>query len=172
MAHPPPSGERLQEFLANLIEERYPQDGVHGHFHPLRLLAAAPGFCLRYGLPEASFLWAIAFHDIARDNDDEDGSHGRAGAEKLLSLYPAACTDLVEALLVQHCLPQEPVGGWAKEVAFFKDLDALDRLRFGPASNIHYKMITEDRAEWEKVFRELLTCREWEEMMVTVSILL
>jgi len=169
MAHPPPSGEPLQEFLANLIEERYPQDGLHGHLHPLRLLAVAPEFCDRYGLPESAFLWAIAFHDIARDNDDEDEAHGRAGAEELAAIHPDACTDLVEALLVQHCLSQEPSGPFAHEVAFFKDLDALDRLRFGPASDIHYVMITGDREEWEEVFRELLACREWEEMMATVS---
>jgi hypothetical protein len=142
---------------------------LHGHTHPLRLLAAAPDFCSRYDLPETEFLWVIAFHDIARDNDDEDESHGRAGADQLRSLHPGACTDLVEALLVQHCLPEEPSGRWAEEVAFFKDLDALDRLRFGPASDIRYEMIAEDREEWEQVFHALLACGTWDDMVATVS---
>jgi len=172
MAHPPPSGERLQDFLAHVIEENYPQDGLHGHLHPLRLLAAAPAFCFRYDLPEPAFLWTIAFHDIARTNDEEEESHGRIGADKLLSLYPAACTDLVEAILVQHCQSRKTSSLWAEEVSFFKDLDALDRLRFGPASDIRYEMITEDREEWEVVFRALLACGKWEKMTSVVSRLL
>jgi len=42
-------------------------------------------------------------------------------------------------------------------------------LRFGPASDIRYEMISDDREEWEEVFRKLLACREREEMMATVS---
>lgn len=89
----------------------------------------------------AQLMQAITFHDIGRQNDDEDPKHGEYGA----AIYKESHSDpVVEFLIQYHCIDDKKAKKALesdtriedKEKALLlynilKDADALDRVRFG-----------------------------------------
>lgn len=147
--------------LAEEITPLYPADGLHGLMHPLRLMGMVADFCQTYRLPAEDFLLAAAYHDAGRTHDDEDELHGARSARILLSHRPKAsalCLDLV----VNHCRPPRH-SRFPEELAYFKDLDAIDRQRFGE-TNILTSKITNDMPHWLEVNRTILRCESWSEI--------
>jgi len=149
------------EELAGEIIDHYPPTGLHGILHPLRLLGLAPGYCKSYSLPTTEFLLAAAFHDIGRVNDDEDEEHGTRSAELLEFMHPEA-SKLALDLVRNHC-KVKPQSDYPVELEYFKDLDAIDRQRYGER-HIKVARITKDLEYWLKLNSSIMLCDSWDEI--------
>lgn len=156
----------LAEELASEVISKYPLEGIHGAMHPLRLVALVPNFCKTYNLPITDFLLAAAFHDIGRIDDEEDDEHGRRSAEMLKTLHPEA-SELTLDLISNHC---RSVGdsAYPTELEYFKDLDAIDRQRYGEAEIMTIR-ITKELPYWLELNKALLPCNSWEEICENVD---
>lgn len=119
-------------------------DAEHGRLHTARVLLNALMIANETAVFEEDIeriCLACVLHDVGRDNNCEDSTHGAKSAEiykKLAEhdkcLFPY--DETVEKLIRYHCLPDE-VGKSAMSANewmlydIIKDADALDRVRFG-----------------------------------------
>lgn len=119
-------------------------DAEHGRLHTARVLLNALMIANETAMSEEDInrlCLACVLHDVGRDNNCEDSTHGTKSAEiyKNLAehdkcLFPY--NETVEKLIRYHCLPDE-VGKSAMSANewmlydIIKDADALDRVRFG-----------------------------------------
>lgn len=120
---------------------------VHGQAHVGRTMIHAFRLIQATGMvEEASRLWgAVYLHDIARTHDGFDEVHGMHAVmrvnestdlqERLSARgVPSDDTSMLLAVMM-HCLPDDHSAFGGKPVwpllALLKDVDALDRVRFG-----------------------------------------
>jgi len=129
---------------------------LHGYSHTQRVLLNALSLCNAYELDDldtTKICLAAIYHDIGRDNDEEDEIHGRKSWEKLVEmdlisqleeefeLYDEDL-EIIKFLVEYHCLDDKVAwkniesvneGRHTKELRFFvelfKDADGLDRVR-------------------------------------------
>lgn len=156
----------LADDLSEIIKPLYPATGEHNVLHPMRMMAMVPEFCSNYALPASDFLLASAFHDTGRINDDEDELHGARSATIMHQHTHASM--LAQLLVREHCKNNLPLGqstDHLRYIMFFKDLDAIDRQRFGAHEQITLLMTNSDRAHWMQVNRILQKCQSWQEMI-------
>ena len=120
---------------------------VHGQAHVGRTMIHAFRLIQATGMQEeASRLWgAVYLHDLARTHDGFDEVHGMHAVMRVnestdlqerLSARGVASDDTSMLLAVMmHCLPDDHSAFGGKPVwpllALLKDVDALDRVRFG-----------------------------------------
>jgi len=131
-------------------------DGLHGYSHTQRVLLNALSLCNAHELDDfdtTKICLAAIYHDIGRDNDEEDEIHGRKSWEKLieLNLLPQLekefelygdDLEVIKFLMEYHCLDDEVAwkniesvneGRHTDNLRFFvklfKDADGLDRVR-------------------------------------------
>lgn len=131
-------------------------DGLHGYSHTQRVLLNALSLCNAYELDDletTKICLAAVYHDIGRDNDEEDEIHGRKSWEKLIEMdlipqleeeFELYEDDLetIKFLMEYHCLEDKVAwenvesvneGRHTDELRFlvklFKDADGLDRVR-------------------------------------------
>jgi hypothetical protein len=164
MSNQPDPWELADEVIGH-ISNLYPSHGIHGILHPLRLMAMTPEFCHSYNLPVPEFLLAAGFHDTGRTHDEEDEDHGRLALPKLANCYPHKLP-LVEDLIANHCRPN-PATGFPRELEYFKDLDAIDRQRFGE-TEIRTFRLGKDLNYWLERNARLQKARTWSEMLELV----
>ena len=145
-------GELLDTLLP-LVLEKYPNRGQHSRKHPLRLMCLVKDFCKKYKLDYATFIVAAALHDIGRTNDKEDTDHGKASLNIVKNKLEI--TEEAAVLIEEHC--RESTNEY---VQYFKDLDALDRIRFN--GRPWFIKINSDKKEWLARIGELqkLTTQE------------
>lgn len=80
---------------------------------------------------------AAVYHDLGRNNNDADESHGEASAELYAEKMGRKADKTVQYLIRCHCIADSEGERQAdseqdkKLLAIFKDADALDRIRFG-----------------------------------------
>lgn len=78
---------------------------------------------------------AAIWHDIARENDNEDNEHGKRAAEFLSKSDFPFINERILQIVEYHCLDdsQFPVTDKVTKLLYqiLKDADALDRVRFG-----------------------------------------
>ena len=78
---------------------------------------------------------AAIWHDIARENDNEDNEHGKRAAEFLSESDFSFINERILQIVEYHCLDdsQFPVTDKVTKLLYqiLKDADALDRVRFG-----------------------------------------
>jgi len=131
-------------------------DGLHGYSHTQRVLLNALSLCNAHELDDfdtTKICLAVIYHDIGRDNDEEDEIHGRKSWEKLveLNIIPQLeeefelyedDLEIIKFLMEYHCLDDKIAwkniesvneGRHTDDLRFFvklfKDADGLDRVR-------------------------------------------
>ena len=156
--------EFAEEIIGH-ISNLYPSRGIHGISHPLRLMAMTPEFCRSYNLPTSEFLLSAGFHDTGRTHDEENQEHGRLALPKLAACYPHR-KPLVDDLVTNHC-KVKPITNFPKELEYFKDLDAIDRQRFGE-TDIRTFRLGKDLNYWLELNVRLQKARTWSEMVELV----
>lgn len=125
--------ERIKELYA---------DGQSDHdaMHTLRVLFLALMLGSLEGVSNAKLrqlAMAAVYHDVGRENDDDDNGHGARSAELYEGDFEKRADPTVIYLIRNHCTPDEQGMEQAsskqekKLLAILKDADALDRLRFG-----------------------------------------
>ena len=120
---------------------------THGQAHVGRVMVHAFRFLDATGQSdEASRLWgAVYMHDLARTHDGFDEVHGRDAVirlnestdlqERLISRGIQYDDTSMQLAVMMHCLPDDHPAYGGKPIwpflAMLKDVDALDRVRFG-----------------------------------------
>lgn len=146
---------KLFTFYANRINRFLYDKREHDAMHAKRVLlhCILLGYLLDISEDDMVILAKCAiYHDICRDNDDEDTKHGLASAdyyithdEDALDNQDALDTLVVKTIVSAHCLSDEEgctyiekqiedktLQEYTKKLLnIFKDCDALDRVRFG-----------------------------------------
>ena len=127
-------------------------DSIHGLRHTMRVIALAHVIAetIETRVARTEILLAAALHDLRRENDRQDPSHGQRAATWWLQNRSAICDtfhvdlvqqDLVFQLIRLHELPSEDFSPddfssyetWRKDVDALKLADALDRYRLPKA---------------------------------------
>lgn len=165
----------LGDNLLPVVTRLYQPNGIHGAKHPLRMMAMVPEFCVTYSLPAHAFMLAAAFHDTGRSDDLADDRHGALGVPIMLKELQAnphilggmlgkqEIVDIATHLVENHC--RDKFGTeHLRELEFFKDLDAVERQRFGEVEIRTYR-ITADLEYWLEFDQALMQAETWQEMV-------
>ena len=92
--------------------------------------------------PPALAVGSVKYHDVGRTNDLPDFRHGAASAKIYAESHPEGeHSKLVQTLIELHCIDDEiaikklerrqDYDKYVKLLSILKDVDALDRVRFG-----------------------------------------
>lgn len=139
----------LYEVYNNIYEEELYKSEVHGikHNERVMLLGFFIGNRLRLSNEEMRLLlYGCMYHDIGRENDLEDRSHGYRGSKKIENLIPDFDNyqkDFLEIMITLHsiddynfeklskyyCIKEKDKQTLERLCKILKDADALDRVR-------------------------------------------
>lgn len=144
----PKVNKLYQEYRSMLNRLKFTHDtNEHGRLHSLRVLMLTQIIAYQMNLPlkeRVILAEAAVFHDIKRDNDGIDETHGARSAAYYAKVNRNA-DFFTKFLCKYHCLPDEVCYAEierndklrknrelaTKLINIFKDADALDRVRFG-----------------------------------------
>lgn len=146
------SSARLRTFEPKVEWFARASSGLHGIGHETRVLIWTQVLAvMEVGALDADVLgWAAVLHDARRENDGIDESHGALAADWLLSnpwLLPSGVPiERVEYLCRWHAPSDQRVPAMTKELAVFKDADALDRWRFGEPNPDYFRTSSAQKA--------------------------
>lgn len=129
----------LETFLKNNNDLKISNSDEHNKNHLLRVLILSQLLAEHYNLEEEykSILYmAAVFHDIGRDNDLEDVTHGENSYHLLVEQAPHFQDSILHYLIKSHCIDDNKILKYKDKyvnlcLKILKDADALDRQRFG-----------------------------------------
>jgi uncharacterized protein len=152
------SAVRLRSFEPRKEWFLVKKPSIHGIDHETRVLIWTQVLATMEGGVDADVLGcAAALHDVRRTDDGEEPSHGAASAKWLRAhpevLYSHIPLERVEYLCRWHVPSDRRAPVMTRELAVFKDADALDRWRFEEPDPRYFR--TESARKLFSVSRDL-----------------